>query len=359
MTLTLAATVGLATGGVVAARGPAAAAPPSRSSDGAVPAPAAAALPDVPWLAQRGDGSWVFGRGEHGVLRRLPGDETGVAIRESDVASVLAGADGHSLVRFRDPATGRTIVDVAAPIWVSAGAWTSAGLVVTGYGDATMTSDGGLAVIDPATATSTTLVAPAPFSAALGQPAARGDVLVSATGRTVAANVCGVRLCDRQVVDVATGRISRMDHGVEGFLRAVTDDAVITTDGDYRWISGHRIDDGTEVWRQPDSALLDPVSLADGTIVGLVGSERAGWAVAAIDGSGQIRDLTTRRGRDAAPARIWRTVSSGSAIVIGRTAFEAALDAGGSVPISIITPGRWRSTTATAHLPATTTEAVR
>jgi hypothetical protein len=46
------------------------------------------------------------------------------------------------------------------------------------------------------------------------------------------------------VVDLATGAITRPIAGGEGFLRAVTDELIVTTDGDGRWISGRSIADG-------------------------------------------------------------------------------------------------------------------
>jgi hypothetical protein len=352
--LAVAAAIGLGTGGVVAARGPAGSPSTDHRSGRPSTAATSAVPPDVPWLAQRGDGTWVFGRGEHGVVRRLPPDETGLAIDDRLVATVLPGADGRSVVRFRDRASGRATRDVAAPIWVSAGAWTAAGLAVTGYGDASMATDGGLVLIAPDAGRASVLVDAAPFSAALGRPVARGDVLVSPSGATVASNACGIRLCDLQVVEVATGRVSRPISAAEGFLRAVTDDAVVTTDDGFRWISARRITDAVELWRRRDTVLIDPVALGDGSIVGLVGSSRVGWAIAAIDRTGAIRELTVRRHGDQAPPRIWRAVSDRGALVVGQTAFEEALESGRPSAVILLTPGRGPAAKATFDLPAET-----
>ena len=355
--LAVVAAIGLGTGGA-AARGPAAV--PStgggRPSTAAsiVPGATVAALPDVPWLAQRGDGTWVFGRGDHGVVRRLPAGETGLAVDDRFVATVVPAADGRSVLRFRDRDSGRPLRDVAAPIRVSAGAWTAAGLVVTGYRDATMATDGGLVLIAPDTGDATVLVDAAPFSESLGRPVARGDVLVSPNGATVASNACGVRLCDLQVVELATGRVSRPIGGAEGFLRAITDEAVVTTDDGYRWISARRIADGVELWRQRDTALIDPVALDDGSIAGLVGSSRTGWAIAAVDRAGGMRDLTARRHEDQAPARIWRVISDRGVLVVGHSAFEEALDSGRPFAVTLLMPGRGASAKATFQLPAAT-----
>jgi hypothetical protein len=310
-------------------------------------------MPDVPWLVQRGDGRWIYGHGEHGTVRRLPAGETGLAIDERLVATTLAGADGHSIVRFRDRRTGRTTIDVPAPIWVSAGAWTGLGLVVTGYGDASMATDGGLLLVEPDTASTSALVPSGPFSSALGRPAARGDVAVSPNGTTVASNACGVERCDLQVVDLATGRIDRPIDAATGFLRAVTDDAVITTDDGYRWISARRIADGSEIWRLRDTALIDPIATPDGAIVGLVGSNRAGWAIASIDRTGGVRDLTDRANGNGAMPRIWRALSDGAVLVVGRVPLDELVD-GGAADVTLIARGPGRATAATLRLPAAT-----
>lgn len=355
--LTLTGAVVLGGGGVVAARGsdgPRSTAGVGARSSGTTVAPivSRSGLPDVPWLAERGDGRWIYGRGERGVVRRLPIEETGLAIADRFVATTLAGGDRHSIVRFRDRTSGRRMLDVPAPIWVSAGAWTSGGLVVTGYGDSSATTDGGLLLVSPEDGTIHELVAGGPFSAALGSPVARGGVEVSASGATVASNACGVERCDLQVVDVATGAVTSPVAGAEGFLRAVTDEIVVTTDGDGRWISGRRIADGHEAWRHPDLALIDPMALADGSVVGLVGSRRVGWAISALDADGGMRDVTPRAAGRAAPPRIWRTVSSPGALVIGPVAFEEALESGAAASVTVLTPGRWRATGATVSLPA-------
>jgi hypothetical protein len=359
MALTLTGAVVLGGGGVVAARGsdgPRSTGSSGTRSSGTTVAPivARSGLPDVPWLAERGDGRWIYGRGEHGAVRRLPDEETGLAIDERFVATTLAGGDRHSIVRFRDRTSGRTLLDVRAPIWVSAGAWTPGGLVVTGYGDSSAMTDGGLLAVSPDDGTVRELVAGGPFSAALGSPVARGGVEVSASGATIASNACGVERCDLQVVDLATGAITRPIAGGEGFLRAVTDELIVTTDGDGRWISGRRIVDGHEAWRQPDRALIDPMAHADGSVVGLVGSRRAGWAISALGADGGMREVTPRAAGTAAPPRIWRTMSSRGALVIGPVAFDEALDRGRGTDVSVLTPGRWGSTRATVSLPAAT-----
>jgi hypothetical protein len=211
------------------------------------------------------------------------------------------------------------------PIWVSAGAWTSAGLVVTGYGNASMTSDGGLILVDPDHGSARSLVDPAAFPSALGTTVARGEVVASPSGRWAASNACGVRLCETQVVDVSTGQVFRPLRSAEGFLRVITDDAIVTTDDDATWISARRIRDGGETWRATNSLLLDPLATADGSVVGVVGSSAAGWAIGELDAHGRLHDLTPRSGPDQPWPRIWREVSTPTRAVIAGRGFDGSL----------------------------------
>jgi hypothetical protein len=308
---------------------------------GARPAPAlpsvppAPAIPDVPWLTERGDGAWIYGRGS-GLSAELPAGETGLAIDDGLVASTRAGAGGHSIVRLRDVPTGAVVADVELPIWVSAGAWTSGGLVVTGYRDATMTSDGGLMLVDPDQRSARSLVDASVFAKALGVPVARGEVVVSPSGRWAASNACGVRLCETQVVDVSTGQIFRPLRSAEGFLRVITDDAIVTTDDDATWISARRIRDGGEAWRETNSVLLDPLAIAGGSVVGVVGSPSTGWAIGEFDARGRRHDLTPRSGPDQPWPRIWREVSTPTRAVIASRGFDGSLPDLSAPPISIL-----------------------
>ncbi len=282
-------------------------------------------VPDVPWLAERGDGVWLHGRGAAPTRDVLPAGETGLGIDERYVATTVPAAGGRSTVRLRDPGSGRLVRAVDLPIWVSAGAWTRGGLVVTGYRDSSMAWDGGLVLVTVPDFAVRTLVAPRPYPERLGAPVARGEVVASPSGSIVASNLCGVRLCDTQVVDLATGEIFRPIQSAEGFLRVVTDDLIVTTDDDYGWISGRRFRDGSEAWHQTDSMLLDPLAAADGAVVGVVGSRVAGWGVAAFDGQGRVRNLTSRTGADRPWPRIWRQLSTPTTAVVGREGFEDAV----------------------------------
>ena len=290
-------------------------------------------LPDVPWLADRGDGVWLYGRRTN--ARALPAGEFGLAVDDRFVATSTPTGDGRSTIHLRSAATGARVRDIAAPIWVSAATWTSRGLVATGYRDASMVEDGGLVLISAAGAVEV-LVPAGPFSSTLGRPVARGDVVVSASRHVVASNACGVKLCDSQVVDLATGAIFRPSRSSEGFLRAVTDDLVVTTDDDARWISAHRFGDGHEVWRLTDTVLLDPMAAAGGSVVGVVGSRATGWGLDRIDASGSARHVTSRVSGDAPWPRLWPKVSTPSVLVVGRAGFDEAIGSAAGVDVDVI-----------------------
>jgi hypothetical protein len=296
----------------------------------------AAAVPDVPWLTERGDGRWVYGRGSGTTPRVLPARESGLAIDETYVATTVPNASGQSTVRVRDRETGRKVADVDAPIWISAGAWASGGLVVTGYPDSAMGADGGLVLLALPDFAAQVLVEPRPFPAKLGTPVARGDVVVSPSGAFVGSNVCGVHLCDTQVVELATGRVFRPIQSEEGFLRALTDEVVVTTDDDSAWIAALRFRDGREAWRVRDSALLDPMAAADGSVAGVVGSRATGWGVASFDVRGRQRDLTPRAGGGEPWPRIWRELSTSTTAVVGQESFGEAVGGPGNRPVVVL-----------------------
>lgn len=298
-------------------------------------APGAATIghvPDVPWLADRGDGIWLFGHGA--TARTLPAAEFGLAIDDRYVATSTPGPNRRSTVRLRSTSTGAVVRDIQAPIWVSAAAWTQRGLVITGYGDSTMRSDGGLVLVT-ADGPTEVLVPPAAFSPELGRPVARGDVYVSPSRQVVASNICDVERCDSQVVDLATGTTFRPARAAVGFLRAVTDDTVVTTDADAQWISARRFGDGHEVWRLRDTLLLDPMPASRGSLLGVVGSRATGWGIDTIDAAGKPRRLTPRVGADAPWPRVWPQLSTSDRVVIGHEPFDEAVAAGKTVDVEV------------------------
>ena len=329
---------------------PATGSSPRVAAEAAAPPVAGATIPDVPWLVQRPDGGWVYGRGARSIPHRLAAGETGLAISERWVASVIPTADGRSTVRFRDRQTGRRAADLETPMWVSAGAFVDAGLIVTGYGDRSMTIDGGMMILAPEAGTATVLVAGGPFDPRLGRPVARGDVAVSPSGHLAASNACGVRLCDTQVVDLVAGTVSRPVRAGEGFLRVLTDDAIVTTDGDARWISARGIVGGEQAWRGQAGVLLDPIAVADGSVVGVTGTARDGGRVVSIDRRGAIRDLGPRSTGGRSWPRIWTAMSGPSAVVVAGQPFAEWLGSGDSLAVTVFSLSGGRSTSAAASL---------
>ena len=281
--------------------------------------------PDVAeraWLAERGDGRWVYGQAGSATTRTLPGAETGIAIGDRYVASATARPGGKSRVTLREWRTGNVAAQIDAPIWVSAAAFRGDELVITGYMDSRAAGDGGLALIEPAGGYQQ-LVEPGSFAPDLGTGVARGEVHVSPNGRLAATNACGQTGCLTQVVDLDRSAVASELRG-DGFLRALTDDLVVFTDDDYAWISAQRIATGEEAWRVTDSILMTPLAGADGSVTGLIGSKAKGWATARIGRTGRITDLTARTQGGAWPL-VWTQLSTPRTAVIGTGDFLAAL----------------------------------
>ena len=135
------------------------------------------------------------------------------------------------------------------------------------------------------------------------------------------------------MIDVAslTARIPR--NGAPGFLRAVTDEVLVLTDGDGAWIKGVAVRTGREAFSVPDTDLMEPASMADGRVVANLGHGARGWQVAALDGRGGITSIT----QPATGRRpwVWPAVSSPAIAVLGDEPFDAALGAA-DLPATLI-----------------------
>jgi hypothetical protein len=282
--------------------------------------------PDVArrgWIAERGDGVWVYGRAGTGMLRALPAGETAIAVGRTYLASTLPRPDGTSRLRLREWQTGAMAADLDTTIWISTGAFRADDLVVTGFGDARALSDGGLALVHAGSGRLEALVPEAPFAAGLGPTPSRGDVFVSPNGRFAASYLCSGDTCDTQVIDLETRSVVH-DVRATGFLRAITDSTMVLTDGGQAWISGRDLRTGDELWRLRDSILMNPLAGADNSVIGLIGTSGPGWAVARIGPDGVTKDLTPRT-RDGTWPQVWTQVSTPRVAVIGHGEFAAAL----------------------------------
>ena len=97
------------------------------------------------------------------------------------------------------------------------------------------------------------MIAGGPFDARLGDRPMRGAVHVSPGGRIAAVNACASASCQTQVVALEGGSASLLTSIRGGFLRTVTDDLVILTDGDGAWIKGVDARSGKERYRLADA----------------------------------------------------------------------------------------------------------
>jgi excisionase family DNA binding protein len=169
----------------------------------------------------------------------------------------------------------------------------------------------------------------------------RGIVHVSPDGTLVAVNRCGPDGCETQVVDLASGEVFRPQRAMTGFLRALTDETIILTGGqhgasdDRAWVLALGARDGGRRWHVADQGLRDPVAARHGSLVGVLGSRRSGFALARIDRTGHVRDLTPRR---SAPIPwVWREVSSPDLVVTSMVgSFETALASPRPVAAAVI-----------------------
>jgi hypothetical protein len=302
---------------------------------------AAAARPDpIPadvaaraWVAERGDGVWAYGRAGASSRRALPAGETAIAIGRRYLASTVALPSGTSRLILRDWSSGKIAARADAPMWISTGAFRADDLVVTGYGDVRAATDGGLAIYFARPAKWRVLLPAGRFPAGMAA-ASRGDVHVSPGGRLAASYFCQADACDTQVVDLESGaRVYHHRHAA--FLRALTDDALVLTDGEFEWISAVNVRSGHEVWRVHDSILMNPLAGADGSVTGLVGSNRPGWAVARIGPDGRSMDLTPRTWNGTWP-QVWTQLSTPKTAVIGRGDLAQALSGQVSAAADIV-----------------------
>ena len=299
--------------------------------------------PDVAgraWLAERGDGRWSYGPAGGGSVRTLPPEETAIAIGRRLVATTVPLPTGKSHLVLREWRTGQISREIDAPMWITTGTFRADDLVVTGYDDAGAAADGGLAVLAERSRSWQVLLPAGPFPAELAS-ASRGDVFISPDARLAASYLCAAEVCDVQVVDLEKARLVH-DARQPGFLRTLTDTAMVLTDGELEWISAVDVRSGREIWRVPDSILMNPLAGADGSVVGLVGSNGPGWTIGRIARDGATTDLTPRT-RNGSWPQVWSQLSTPRTAVIGRGDLGRALSGELSPAADIVDIARLRT----------------
>ena len=295
-----------------------------------------AAAPDVagrPWLARRSDDRWEWGEAGRQGRHLLDPGEAGLAVGGRWLVSATA-SDGVSRLVVRERATSTVVVDAGLPFWVSSAAIAGDLVLLTGYGDSSMATDAGLTLLDIPTGERRVVISSGPFDARLGDRPMRGEVHVSPSGAVAAVNACGTASCVTQVVRLEGGSATLEASIRGGFLRTVTDDRVVLTDGDGAWIKGVDARSGKERYRLPDVSLMRPVAMADGSVIGSLGLGERGWHLGSIDAGGVRRELTAPD-REAWP-KVWTQVSSATTVVHGDVAFEEALGMRGDVAARLL-----------------------
>jgi hypothetical protein len=300
-------------------------------------APALAAVaPDVagrPWLVRRGDDRWVWGRAGAAARSVLPVGESGLAIAGHWLATGLSTPD-TTRIRVRDLDTGEVVVERQLDIRVAAATIAGDRLLVTGYQGGLGAADGGIVALGIPGGELRTLVPAGTFPGRLGARPAKGDFQLSGSGSLAAINTCGSKGCDTVVIDVATLASSTPQLGGTGFLRAITDDVLVLTDGDGTWIKGLDVRTGKARFTVSDAGLMEPASMADGRVIADIGGGARGWQIAALASDGRLAAITQ-------PARapgpwVWPAVSSPTVAVLGDARFEEALAGGTEAPNTLI-----------------------
>jgi hypothetical protein len=284
----------------------------------------AATAPDVvghPWLERRGDGGWEWGEAGVAGRHQVPIGEHGVAVGGAWLVTDLPSGTTTRVI-VRDRHSGGTVLETDVPFWVSTGSIAGNSLLLAGYGDRTMSSDGGLVAIELRSGSMRVLVPSGRFADRVGILALHGDITVSASGNTAAIS-CGNAGCDTTVVDLTTGAVFTPQQGQPGYLRAVTDDMVVVTGDDGAFIRGIDIRSGNVRFTIADTSLMEPVPMIDGSIVANFGLGPSGWVVGVLDSNGKRTDLST-------PAAerwpwVWSPVSTGTTAILGDVTFEEAL----------------------------------
>ena len=297
----------------------------------------AALAPDVlgrPWLVHRGDDDrWVWGRAGDRARNLLPSGESGLAISDRWLASGLS-TPAVTRIRIRDLLTGAVALDQELDFRAAAAAFAGDRLLVTGYLGGIAGADGGLVAVGLSDGSVRRLIASGPFPARLGVHPSKGDFHLSGDGTVAAVNTCGSLACDTVVIDTTTLAVSTPQEGGTGFLRAVTADVLVLTDGDGAWIKGVGVRNGKPRFTIAGASLMEPASMADGRVIGNVGGGEKGWQVAAFGVDGRVAPVT---GLARSPGPwVWPSVSSPTVAVLGDVPFAAALGSDTDAPSILV-----------------------
>lgn len=330
---------------------PSAASPSPSPSTSALPA-ALAAKTWVTWGPVGSLGAAVAGTLDGRYHLTLPPAEVGLAAADFRVVSAIwtKGSDGSiesstlivrdlrqegaEIARFEIP---DAIVDavIRGDLVYLAGSSARRGVISGVY--AGSLADGSVR----------TLIAPGPvpdnlgassgsvvFALQMGPGVSRGPVVLSPSGRTLGSAVCGNGRCNIELVDVASGKVSRPLTGIPAALWLLGETTLIGVDDTS--VYGYDLSGGLR-WSLKNKRPQSPGCLTSdgGRLVVLYQdldpSADAVVILATVDvTSGANRELR-RWGRDEPAPLLWAAVSTDETVVLipNGLAPEAALDAGG------------------------------
>jgi hypothetical protein len=193
-----------------------------------------AALRSRTWLAEIADNSpdnergAVAVAGVEGTTARivLPRAEIGLAADGERIASAVVGPDGSELY-VRNVSTGAIEGQLHTSVVVNHGLLIASRVFWAGFADPTRQTDGGLWMADLSAAEPAPqlLAGPVTDQRPLGPNAERGPLLASASGRTIASTIGGLKGVQLDVIDLATLQPRASPDGV--IPLALTDEALL------------------------------------------------------------------------------------------------------------------------------------
>lgn len=222
------------------------------------------------WLAESSgvwpgrDGGSTYVAGIAGTTARiiLPPTEWGLAADGGRVASRVADGATTTII-VRDITTGQVLRTAPVSMVAERGLFVGGWLYVAGFADPGRTQDGGVQRLDLSSPGSTfeTIINAGPFDAGVGEPAERGPVVASPSGRTIVSGVGGLRRGDADIIDATTGTVLRRLRNV---LPVIANDVGIYAlgDGQDRFVD---LVTGTELWSVPTGFLYAVVIDPSGT----------------------------------------------------------------------------------------------
>ena len=306
---------------------------------------AAAVVTTGIWYSEITSQKWLVGRvGRPGVVSLEPG-EIPIAGAANLVVSVQRTAS-DTLLTVTDLDSRKPVLETTVPFNVGTAAVTADGrrVFITGNDwDGSVVTDAGVVEVDLGTGALTQFVEPLdllPEWSGEGRTAARGLLVLSPTGATLATTLCGgypngEGTCLVQVVDLASGQLRASFGPITSYLIAATDATLVT--GSQRDGVVAFGPDGRERWTFEGGQVRSTVVAADeGFVLAYVAPGTITPMRLASVGAdtGQAVDLLVAEVDE--PLELWPTASDGQTVIVAEERMENALGRGRPVSLRAI-----------------------